>query len=106
MKRRLTLLLVGLLGTIGAARIALSDTFTVTNPNDSGSGSLRLAITDANAHSNSNNPSGAPDLISFAIPGDGPPPSGLRLNCRRSSIRSLLMATRKAAALAPLPMTL
>ena len=43
-------------------------TFTVTNTDDSGAGSLRQAIEDANAATNS----GGPDLIRFAIPGDGP----------------------------------
>ncbi len=44
-------------------------TFTVTNINDSGPGSFRQAILDANAHPNIA-PS-VPDLINFAIPGQG-----------------------------------
>jgi trimeric autotransporter adhesin len=57
-----------LLGLLGTARFAHAADFTVTNTDDSGAGSLRQAIEDANAAANS----GGPDLIKFAIPGDGP----------------------------------
>jgi hypothetical protein len=48
-----------------AARPAHAADFTVTNTNDTGPGSLRQAILDANS-------AGAPDVIKFDIPGNGP----------------------------------
>ena len=66
MKKLLVLLLA-----CSFLRHLAADTFTVRNTNDSGTDSLRQAILDANAHANSANPTNAPDLISFAIPGSG-----------------------------------
>src|SRR5262249_34038399 len=49
---------------VASLRIALANTFTVTNTNDTGAGSLRQAITDANNHVGL-------DTIEFNIPGGG-----------------------------------
>jgi hypothetical protein len=60
---RLIFLLVFLFTVVRAT----ANTFVVANVNDSGPGSLRQAITNANAQPNGS----GPDLISFAILGDG-----------------------------------
>jgi len=52
-----------------AARPAHATDFSVTNTNDTGPGSLRQAISAANLNANS---AGAPDVIKFDIPGNGP----------------------------------
>jgi hypothetical protein len=59
-----TALFLAAAGLIFTLRPALAATLTVINTNDSGAGSLRQAILDANA-------TGAPDVITFNIPGGG-----------------------------------
>lgn len=50
---------------VAAARVAVADSFTVTNTAKSGPGSLHSAIGNANIHM-------GPDTVLFAIPGEGP----------------------------------
>jgi hypothetical protein len=50
---------------VAAARIALADSFIVTNASKAGLGSLHAAMVSANTQS-------GPDTVLFAIPGDGP----------------------------------
>src|SRR2546423_6096706 len=61
-----TMLVLGLLLGLLAARAALGATFTVTTTNDAGAGSLRQAILDANA-------TNGLDTITFAIDTNLPP---------------------------------